>query len=122
MNTKNFTLLICLFFGMIGYAQQLLGHINSQEIISIMPEAATAQLELQNEYMDLQEKAEMLSGEYESQLKDFQINQQNMSDIDRNDKLKSLQSLEERIALFQQSAQQSIQLKEQELFTTHLKE
>ena len=39
-----------------------------------------------------------------------------MSAAIRNDKLKSLQDLEERITLFQQSAQQSIQLKEAELF------
>ena len=57
-----------------------------------------------------------MASEYETQLKDFQINQENMSATIRNDKLKSLQDLEERITLFQQSAQQSIQLKEAELF------
>jgi len=101
---------------MLGNAQQLLGHINSQDIISVMPEAATAQLALQQELTDLQEQGQMMATEYESQLKDFQINQENMSDAIRNDKLKSLQDLEERITLFQQSAQQSIQLKEAELF------
>ena len=121
MTTKNFTIIISLFIGSFAYAQQLMGHINSQNIISIMPEAATAQLELQKELEDLQEKASMLSTEYETQLKEFQINQQDMSDIDRNDKLKSLQSLEERINLFQQSAQQSISLKEAELFEPILK-
>tara|TARA_Y100000766_G_C18875945_1_gene590781 strand:+ start:402 stop:875 length:474 start_codon:yes stop_codon:yes gene_type:complete len=105
-----------MFISLIGYTQQLLGHINSQEIISIMPEAATAQLELQQEVEDLQEQGQMMASEYETQLKDFQINQENMSEAIRNDKLKSLQDLEERITLFQQSAQQSIQLKEAELF------
>lgn len=121
MTKKNFTVIICLFIGICSYSQQLLGHINSQDIISIMPEAATAQLELQKELEDLQEKGSMLTSEYESQLKDFQINQQTMSDIERNDQLKSLQSLEERITLFQQSAQQSISLKEAELFEPILK-
>ena len=65
---------------------------------------------------DLQEQGQMMASEYETQLKDFQINQENMSAAIRNDKLKSLQDLEERITLFQQSAQQSIQLKEAELF------
>mgnify|MGYP001314332794 CR=1 FL=1 len=65
---------------------------------------------------DLQEQGQMMASEYETQLKDFQINQESMSAAIRNDKLKSLQDLEERITLFQQSAQQSIQLKEAELF------
>jgi len=116
MKIKYFTTTICLLIGLIGYAQQLLGHINSQEIISIMPEAATAQLALQQEVENLQEQAQMMGSEYEAQLKDFQVNQDSMSEAIRNDKLKSLQDLEERITLFQQSAQQSIQLKEAELF------
>ena len=81
-----------------------------------MPEAATAQLALQQEVENLQEQAQMMGSEYEAQLKDFQVNQDSMSEAIRNDKLKSLQDLEERITLFQQSAQQSIQLKEAELF------
>ena len=71
---------------------------------------------LQQEVENLQEQAQMMGSEYEAQLKDFQVNQDSMSEAIRNDKLKSLQDLEERITLFQQSAQQSIQLKEAELF------
>ena len=116
MKTRLLTIFLFLSISYIGGAQQLFGHINSQEIISIMPEAATAQLALQQELGDLQEQGKIMAEEYESQLKDFQINQENMSEAIRNDKLKSLQDLEERITLFQQSAQQSIQLKEAELF------
>ena len=116
MKTKYFYLLLCLTLSLTSFSQQLIGHINSQDIISVMPEAATAQIELQQEVEDLQAQGQMMATEYESQLKDFQINQENMSDAIRNDKLKSLQDLEERITLFQQSAQQSIQLKEAELF------
>ncbi|MDC0189363.1 OmpH family outer membrane protein [Flavobacteriales bacterium] len=116
MKTRLLTIFLFLSISYIGWAQQLFGHINSQEIISIMPEAATAQLALQQELGDLQEQGKIMAEEYESQLKDFQINQETMSEAIRNDKLKSLQDLEERITLFQQSAQQSIQLKEAELF------
>tara|TARA_B100001250_G_C19663490_1_gene728196 strand:- start:161 stop:667 length:507 start_codon:yes stop_codon:yes gene_type:complete len=116
MKIKFLTLILCISISHFSFTQQLFGHINSQEIIAVMPEAATAQLALQQELGDLQEQGKMMAEEYESQLKDFQINQENMSDAIRNDKLKSLQDLEERITLFQQSAQQSIQLKEAELF------
>ena len=53
---KYITFTICLLISLIGYTQQLLGHINSQEIIAVMPEAATAQLQLQQEVEDLQDK------------------------------------------------------------------
>ena len=54
--------------------------------------------------------------EFESQQADFQLNQEGMSDAIRNDKLKSLENLQERILLFEQSAEQSIQMKQAELF------
>ena len=99
-----------------SYAQQLFGHINSQEIVSVMPEAATAQLSLQQELESLEDQAKMMMEEYESQKNDLELNSATLTDVIRNDKLKSLQNLEERIMLFQQSAQESIRLKEAELF------
>ena len=84
------------------YSQQLLGHINSQEIISIMPEAAKAQLELQKTLEDLQEQGQMLAVEYENQLKEFQLNQEGMSEAIRTVQLQQLQQMETNITAFQQ--------------------
>jgi len=101
---------------MTTFGQQLFGHVNSQEILNAMPEAATAQLALQEELEGLQEQGQIMMQEFEAQQKDFQINQENMNDAVRNDKLKSLENLQERIMLFEQSAEQSIQMKQAELF------
>tara|TARA_B100001250_G_C19501876_1_gene657746 strand:+ start:189 stop:656 length:468 start_codon:yes stop_codon:yes gene_type:complete len=98
------------------FGQQLFGHVNSQDILSIMPEASTAQLALQQELEGLQEQGQIMMQEFEAQQKEFQINQESMNDAVRNDKLKSLENLQERIMLFEQSAEQSIQMKQAELF------
>ena len=110
------TLLLSLSFSTTSFSQQLFGHVNSQEILNIMPEAATAQLALQAELQGLQEQGQMMMEEFEAQQKEFQINQESMNDAVRNDKLKSLENLQERIVLFEQSAEQSIQMKQAELY------
>tara|TARA_B100000902_G_C27285945_1_gene904431 strand:- start:628 stop:1134 length:507 start_codon:yes stop_codon:yes gene_type:complete len=110
------TLLLSLSFSTISFSQQLFGHVNSQEILNIMPEAATAQLALQAELQGLQEQGQMMMEEFEAQQKEFQINQESMNDAVRTDKLKSLENLQERIVLFEQSAEQSIQMKQAELY------
>ena len=95
MKIKFTTIIILLFISTITIGQQLFGHVNSQDILGAMPEAATAQLALQAELEGLQEQGQMMMQEYEAQQKDFQINQETMNDAVRNDKLKSLENLQE---------------------------
>ncbi|MBF25833.1 MAG: hypothetical protein CMP49_04885 [Flavobacteriales bacterium] len=116
MKLKFISIITILLISMTTFGQQLFGHVNSQEILNAMPEAATAQLALQEELEGLQEQGQIMMQEFESQQKDFQINQENMNEAVRNDKLKSLENLQERIMLFEQSAEQSIQMKQAELF------
>ena len=116
MKKQIITTIICLIMSVPMYSQQLLGHINSQEIISIMPEAAKAQLELQKTLEDLQEQGQMLAVEYENQLKEFQLNQEGMSEAIRTVQLQQLQQMETNITAFQQTAQQSLQQEEAKLF------
>ena len=49
------------------FVKQLFGHINSQEIVSVMPEAATAQLALQQELQILEEQGKLMVQEFEAQ-------------------------------------------------------
>ena len=116
MKIKFITTLTCLLLSIMTFGQQMFGHVNSQDILAIMPEASTAQLALQEELAGLQEQGQIMMQEFEAQQKEFQINQDSMNDAVRNDKLKSLENLQERIVLFEQSAEQSIQMKQAELF------
>ena len=100
----------------LSFSQQLFGHVNSQEILSSMPEAATAQLALQSELEVLQQTGQTMMQEFEAQQKQFQIDQANMNDAIRNTKIKELEDLQARILTFEQTAEQSIQMKQAELF------
>ena len=44
----------------------MFGHVNSQDILAIMPEAGTAQLALQEELTGLQEQGQIMMQEFES--------------------------------------------------------
>ena len=116
MKIKFITILICLCLSSINFAQQLFGHVNSQEILTAMPEAATAQLALQSELETMQLQGQTMMQEFEAQQKQFQIDQANMNDAIRNTKLKELEDLQSRILVFEQNAEQSIQMKQAELF------
>ena len=116
MKLKFITIIICLFLSNMTFSQQLFGHVNSQEILTAMPEAATAQLALQSELENMQLQGQAMMQEFETQQKQFQLEQANMNDAIRNTKLKELEDLQSRILMFEQNAEQSIQMKQAELF------
>lgn len=114
MRIQFLTIIICLFISSLGFAQQSFGHINAQEIIAIMPEAATAQLALQQEAAEFEKTLKEMATELESKYKDFELKQAGMSETMRNDEATYLQNLQERIVAFQQSAQQTLTMSENE--------
>ena len=111
----TFLTIILSFFISNSYAQQLFAHVNAEEIIAVMPEAATATMSFQEEQKILQEQKQMMMTEYESQAQELQLNMASMTEIIKNDKIQSLKSLEERIQLFAQSTEQSLMSKQSEL-------
>jgi len=99
-----------------SYAQKF-GHINSQELLSLMPERIEAQEELQKHAERLESQLMSMQSEYQAGIQEYQNNEANYDDLKKQDKIAEIQGLEQRITTFQQSAQESIQKKEQELFT-----
>lgn len=105
--------LIALPFTM--FAQDKLGHINSQEIISLMPERAqientidTLQTQWENELMKMRE-------EYSSKIKEYQEKQATMPESIKQARISELTEMEQRIGTFQQTAYTDLQKKQQEL-------
>lgn len=101
-----------------GYSQASLklGHIDSNEILSMMPETDSLQNELKNyaEYLDQQMST--MAMEYQSKINDYQENVATMSELIRQTKEKEITDLQERIQAFQQSADQDLSAKQAELF------
>lgn len=96
------------------YAQKF-GHLNAQELISIMPERDKAVSELQDYAKGLESQLMSMQSEYQSMIEDYQNNEVNYDDLTKQDKIAEIQGLEQRITTFQQSAQTSLQNKEIEL-------
>lgn len=91
------------------------GHINSNDLLAIMPERAEAQNQLQNFSKELEDQLVMMNQEFQTKYQDYMSKQDSMSVSIRQMKEEELQSLQQRIQSFQQTAQQDLQKKEQEL-------
>ncbi len=91
------------------------GHINSQELLTAMPESDSAQARI-----------EKLAGEYEQQLEEMRVelnkkydeyltNRDNYTDLIRQTKEADITEMQQRIANFEQVAQQDLQSQQQKL-------
>jgi outer membrane protein len=91
------------------------GHINSQELLTAMPESDSAQA-----------KIEKLAGDYDQQLEEMQVelnkkydeyltNRDNYTDLIRQTKEADITEMQQRISNFQQVAQQDLQSQQQQL-------
>ena len=114
---KKITLLTLLSIFTLNYAiaQAKLGHINAQEILILMPEYKTAEIELQKHETTLQTQLEASYAEFQKKEEEFKANESTYDDLIRNDKLSALQELIGRIQKFERDAQASIQKKQEEL-------
>ena len=104
-------------FGLLTLASsaQKFGHINSQELLSLMPERTTAETSLQDYAKGLENQLMSMQTEYQSMVENYQNNEESYDDLTKQDKIAEIQGLEKRLTTFQQSAQASLQEKEQEL-------
>jgi len=109
---------LVVLFTSFGYTQTTLklGHIDSNEILALMPETDSLQNELKNyaEYLDQQMNT--MAMEYQAKITDYQDNVATMSDLIRQTKEKEITDLQARIQAFQQSADQDLSTKQAELF------
>lgn len=104
-------------FGLNAEAQNKFGHINSDELLMMMPETEVAQNQLKQYNTELEAQLQEMYGEYQKKVNELQTGGEMMTDMVKQTKLKNLQDLETRINEFQQNAQQSFQQKEVELLT-----
>ena len=116
---KKLLLTICLLTASIitSNAQIKLGYINSYELLSIMPESATMQSDLQSYAKGLEGTLEAMQAEYEKKVTDYQQNEVTYTDLVKQDKIIEIENLQKRILEFQQSAQQEINEKEQAMMS-----
>lgn len=116
---KNSLIKLTLFAGLLlcssaAYGQKF-GYINSQELISLMPELDSIEIKLQKLSNDYSEQLELIQVEYNNKLNDYQKAMNTLSDGIRQMKEKELLELQKRFQESQNMAQQDMQKTEQDL-------
>ena len=108
----------CLFaFGGNAVAQKniKLGHINSQELLQIMPGRDTAQTILQKEAAEIENTLKTMQSELERISNEFMQKQAEWTELIRNTKRSEIQDMQTRIQAFYENAQKQLQEREAEL-------
>ncbi|MBR5018174.1 MAG: OmpH family outer membrane protein [Bacteroidales bacterium] len=117
---KKIVLLACcvLCFGAFSQAQNLkFGHINTNELISLMSERDSAVVKLQAYQNELEETLEGMGVEYNNKVNEYQRKQNEWAPVVLETKQRELQELGQRIQQFQQNAQQEMAQMQQTLMT-----
>ncbi len=111
---KLFTLIALFTTTTVGFAQKL-GHVNSNEILSIMPEKVQAEKDFQTYTSQLEEQLQKMSKELQAKYSDYQTNQANMSEPIKKAKENEIRDMESRIQEFRAGAEEDLAKKENEL-------
>ncbi|MEO8149933.1 MAG: OmpH family outer membrane protein [Bacteroidia bacterium] len=112
-------ILVCSFASV--KAQVKLGHINSTTLLQAMPETKVADSTLTKYGKSLEDQLKVMSGEYDKKVDDYKKNEASMADPIKETRVKEITDLEDRIRNFQQSAQDNIQKKKEELYQPIIK-
>jgi outer membrane protein len=92
------------------------GHINSDELIQIMPEYDSATVTLEKFRKELINALELMSVEFNNKNEAYQKDSKNLSDIVKQTKEQELVDMQKRIQDFQNNAQTQLQNKQSEVF------
>ena len=93
------------------------GHINVDELISLMPETKEAEQALQAYAKSLETDLTDMQTELQTKVNNFRANEAVMTELSKENKYKEIQDLDTRIQEYQAKAQQDLQKKEIELLT-----
>ena len=96
-------------------AQLKLGHINSAELMSLMPELQQANERLQQEVREAEAAYSTMITEFQNLAQEFEANSQQWSDLIRSTRMRAIQDLQQRIQEFEQQSQRELQFLQETL-------
>src|SRR5690349_13682345 len=110
-------LILLIAFSVQSFSQTLkFGHIDSGALIQMMPATKQADSTLKRFGESLDSQLKAMTTEYQSKLQNYQSKVDSLPDAIRTTKEKELTDLGQRIQDFQQTAQESIQKKKEEIY------
>jgi outer membrane protein len=95
---------------------QKYGHINSADLIKIMPETKKAEASLKAYVKTLENQLGGLEDDYRKKITDYQSQERTMVDAIKQTKIQALQKLEQQMQESQAMGQQKVAAKREELF------
>lgn len=114
MKKITFAILLLVGAASLAGAQNLkFGHINANELVSLMSEMDSARVKLQAYQTDLEDTMQGMEDEYNTKYTEYQRKQATWTPAVREAKEAEIQSLVQRIQQFQQTAQQEMQQMQQ---------
>ena len=113
---------LCLFVALfatsiIAEAQVKIAHVNTAEIVEVMPERSKIEKDLEKYYKDLEQQLQTMGQEYQKKVQDYQANEATMSNLVRQSKEKEIVDLQNRIQQFQANAEADYAKKREQLLT-----
>lgn len=114
---KNLVLAAVLLFGSTTFmnAQSKVAHINTQELIAVMPEYKAAQAEMEKLGKTYDVQLQDLGKEYEKKVKQYDAEAPNQTAETNQKRVDEVAGIRQSIGQFQQQAQQEMQKKEMDL-------
>ena len=106
---------VCVFTNGNAQTKGKFAHIDSQALITSMPEKEAAQKKLQEEASALETELVAMQDEMQKKYKDYLAKKETLTDLVRQSKETELQDLQTRIQSFQTTAQEQLEKKEAEL-------
>ena len=100
-----------------SYSQNKFGHVNSQELIQALPGTETALDSLQDFEKQAQRQLQQMEMLYQQSLQEYQENLETYDPLVKQDKEAELLSLQQRMQIFGQNAQEKYQKLELDLIT-----
>jgi outer membrane protein len=93
-----------------------IAYINSSALLSSMPEKAKADTELSKYARSFQDQIDIMMKDYQTKGQQFQAGEKTMTEAMKEVKMKEIQDLQARIESTQQSAQEKLQTKKQDVY------
>jgi len=104
-------------FGTAAFAQKTvkIGHINSTDLMQIMPGKDSAQAAFEAEVKVVEGELKAMQDELQAKYNDYQERRNNMTELIRTTKEQEIRDLDTRIQTYKQNAEQKLREKETEL-------
>lgn len=115
--TKIVIIIFLVGFTTFSFAQkkQKFGHINSEELLKLMPGRDSAQTKISDYAKTLENQLKGMQSELETKYQTYLANEKDMTPLIQQTQQKELQDIQARIEAFQQSAQADLEKKQNEL-------